>query len=304
MKEDEFTLHIGGEATKAHTIPVDMLGEIGKSLQDLLQKIALFDLPTTETIDPANFKLELSKFGKGSAIPTFVFTQNVNQSPLAGITEQRKALHEKFNALMEVASDGNYLLLRDMYKEPIRRNEIVSSVYSFVDSFRNAPVEILDARNKPKYRIKKFKKTVRDAMLTQIKENISADKEKSVQVAKVRIVREKGKSKILRHDIVEIFGSKVRADYCTDTIVHGETVYELKFNLSCAIEDTDGVTKIENDMLGIMGHGLTIEEAEKSFSEEFDYVYKRYNQLPDKKLSDDVKKIKTLINILVKNVSH
>jgi len=42
---NDFTLHMDGEASKRHPIPIDMLSDIGKSLQDLLQKLATYDLP-------------------------------------------------------------------------------------------------------------------------------------------------------------------------------------------------------------------------------------------------------------------
>ena len=40
-------------------------------------KYKKYDLPVNEAIDLNNFKLELSDFAKGSAIPSFVFNQRV-----------------------------------------------------------------------------------------------------------------------------------------------------------------------------------------------------------------------------------
>ena len=52
-------------------------------------------------------------------------------------------------------------------------------------------------------------------------------------------------------------------------------------------------------MLDIVGTGQSIDEAEKNFSEEFHFIYQRYNELSDKKLGDRVKRIKTILNSLV-----
>jgi hypothetical protein len=92
-------------------------------------------------------------------------------------------------------------------------------------------------------------------------------------------------------------------DYATDRIKAGKTVYGLNYKMSCTIHQIDGGVQIENDMLGIFGQGKTLGEAEKSFGEEFDYIYKRYNELPDKKLTKDVLAIKQILNLFVKNVS-
>ena len=55
-------------------------------------------------------------------------------------------------------------------------------------------------------------------------------------------------------------------------------------------------------MLDIVGTGKTIDEAENNFSEEFNFVYTRYNQLPETKLGDRLKRIKTILNSLVQKI--
>lgn len=305
--DNTFTIHIGGEATKRHTIPVDMLSDIGKSLQDFLQKIALYDLPSNDAIDPSNFKIELAEFEVGGSVtPTFTFTENINLPPVGTIQQQREGVVKKFNGIMEIAGGGDYLKLRDMYREPIRRNEIVGSLYGFVSSFKNAPVDIIykSKNSTTSIPIRKFKQSIRDAMITEVKSEVKGDQEKSTQIARVSVVREKGKSKVLRTKVVELFDKKIGADYSTDTIVYNETVYELSYRLHCTVDQSEDFIKIESDMLGIFGHGKTIDEAEKSFAEEFDYIHHRYNELPNKKLSKDVLAIKSRLSLLVKNVSR
>ena len=59
---------------------------------------------------------------------------------------------------------------------------------------------------------------------------------------------------------------------------------------------------IQSELLDIVGTGETEDEAEINFAEEFSFIYKRYNELTDEKLSDRIVSIKTILNYLVKSV--
>ena len=87
--------------------------------------------------------------------------------------------------------------------------------------------------------------------------------------------------------------------FVTDTITFNKRTYNLSFPLRCKLEKEDDYVLIESEMLDIVGTGKTIDDAEKNFSEEFDFVYNRYSELPDTKLSDRIKRIKTILNSLV-----
>lgn len=92
--------------------------------------------------------------------------------------------------------------------------------------------------------------------------------------------------------------------FVTDTIISNNRTYSLNFPLRCKFEKEDDYFLIESEMLDIVGTGKTIDDAEKNFSEEFDFVYKRYNELADNKLSDRIKRIKIILNSLVHNVAE
>ncbi|MCW3107786.1 MAG: hypothetical protein JWQ09_2292 [Segetibacter sp.] len=92
--------------------------------------------------------------------------------------------------------------------------------------------------------------------------------------------------------------------FVTDTIMFNNRTYNLSFPLRCKLEKEDDYFLIESEMLDIVGTGKTIDDAEKNFSEEFDFVYKRYNELPDNKLSDRIKRIKIILNSLVLKVDE
>jgi len=57
-------------------------------------------------------------------------------------------------------------------------------------------------------------------------------------------------------------------------------------------------------MLEIIGTGETENDAVKSFEQDFDYIYRRYNELEESKLSERIMRIKKIINLLVKTISE
>lgn len=87
-------------------------------------------------------------------------------------------------------------------------------------------------------------------------------------------------------------------------IIFNTGTYILAFPLRCKLEKEDDYFLIESEMLDIVSSGKTIDDAEKNFSEEFHFVYNRYNELPDKKLSDRIRRIKTMLNSLVLKIEE
>lgn len=76
--------------------------------------------------------------------------------------------------------------------------------------------------------------------------------------------------------------------------------YEIEaFPIKYNVGNEDGYFIIESETLGIVGAGNSFEEAEKSFFEDFDYIQKSYNQLPEKELSLRVKSIKRILNSII-----
>ena len=93
--EKGLSLKIEGELGKHQTLSVDSLIKIAQSLQELVFSIAKYDLPVNEAIDLNNFKIELTDFNKGSAIPTFALTQRVIPVNTSDYVTQRKEVGKK-----------------------------------------------------------------------------------------------------------------------------------------------------------------------------------------------------------------
>jgi hypothetical protein len=86
----------------------------------------------------------------------------------------------------------------------------------------------------------------------------------------------------------------VLTSYNLKTITTKNKRYELNFDLLCIFEKEDDYFVIKNDMLDLIGTGLTEIAAKESFCQEFDFIYQRYNQLEDNKLSNRILNIKKL----------
>ena len=67
-------LRVEGEIGKFNTLPIEYLVKLVENLQKFLQDIAKHQLEVDGAIDLNNFKVELSGFKIGSAIPEFIFT--------------------------------------------------------------------------------------------------------------------------------------------------------------------------------------------------------------------------------------
>ena len=83
----------------------------------------------------------------------------------------------------------------------------------------------------------------------------------------------------------------------------GNKKYFLNFPLMCHLEHEDGYYTITCEMLDIIGTGLTEAEAEANFNQEFDFIYTRFHELKDEKLSSRLLNIKKILQIAVKSVA-
>lgn len=78
--------------------------------------------------------------------------------------------------------------------------------------------------------------------------------------------------------------------------------YLLHFPLRCLLEKEDDFFIVKSEQLDLIGTGQTEAEAKTSFCQEFDFIFQRYNQLSDDRLSPRLRDIKTMLNLFVKSV--
>lgn len=78
--------------------------------------------------------------------------------------------------------------------------------------------------------------------------------------------------------------------------------YVFNFPLLSIMTKEDGQYMIVNDMLAMIAAGRTRAEAEQDFADLFDYIYRRYNELPDEQLSERIKRVKRILSNTVERI--
>ena len=219
--------------------------------------------------------------------------------------EHRNAVNEKFEKLIEISNIGDYNKIIELYPEPVKRNPIVENLYSFVNSFGDSPVSIveLDKENgeiKPIFKLNRFKPKVKNALITRITEIPESKKELSEGVGKIKIITKSGKT--TRRILDTYSGAKFSLEYAPEIIVLEDRVYKLQHPLRCLFAKEDDYFIIQSELLGIIGTGRNEDEAEKSFAEEFDYLYQKLQSLDHKQLTRHNLFIKNLFSHIIENI--
>lgn len=301
--EKGISLKIEGELGKFQTLPVDSLIKIAESLQELVLSIAKYDLPADEAIDLNNFKLELSEFTKGSAIPSFVFSPRIQTVIGSDFKTQRHEVSEKINNIFEITNSGNYNQLATLYPEYSKRNEIVDSLYNFTTSFKNSPVAIYERGanfdSTEKFVVKKFKSSIKKDLIVSVKK-IEDEKTEEQAFARIKVTTKGTKTTNKIEEIIST--SKHSLSYSPEIINVKGKQYILNFPLRCLFEKEEDYYVINNELIDIIGTGLTQDEAEENFNEEFDYLYARLNSLEESKLNKRLVRVKNVLNSFVKEV--
>lgn len=113
---------------------------------------------------------------------------------------------------------------------------------------------------------------------------------------------QKGKQGVAK--VIDLNQNKsVMLSYSPQLIISDQRTYSLHAPLSSKLSHEDKYFMIENEMLGIVATGKTEAEAEHDFAQEFDFIYQRYNELSDGQMSERIKRIKTVLNTIVKEVT-
>lgn len=296
------SIHIDGEVAKNNSLPIDYFINISKNLQELLISIAKHDLNDDLAIDLSNFKIELCGFKEGSAVPQYKFTNNIVYLGGVDVAKQRKKVSESFNSVLEIADSGEYDKIKTLYESPVVRNEIVDKIYNYTNSFGDSPVSIVNINNKGKiikiYDNHRLNKEAKDRLKVSISKQTLSEPIEEEAVGTILI--KKTANGIIKNKIKEIYNTQDNLiSYKVKEIVINGLKYGLHSDLIITQEKENDYYVMTNDMLGIVGTGQSVAEAKISLMEEFDYIYKRYNNLNEEELSPRLSRIKSIINLLV-----
>lgn len=294
-------LQISGELGKYNSLPIDSLVKIAQEFQNLIFTIAKIDLPSDNAIDLNNFKIELTGFKKGSAVPQFAYSSRAENKSGINWSIYRSDVNTKVEKILEIANIGDYSKIVDLYPVPAVRNPIVENLYSFTNSFGNSPAHFvnIDSKNKivPIFKIHKLKSKVRDSLLGEIKEPLTTPliSEGVGKIKKSKTVG--GKS---RSTIVTFYPDKdFSIEYAPEVIVFESLKYILRYPLRCQFKKEEDYYFIQSEILGIVGTGRTEKDAMLSFAEEFNFVYNNLNSLNNNELTENNIFIKNNINHIV-----
>jgi len=301
--ETGISMKIEGELGKHQTISIDKLIEIGQSFQDLLMSLVKYDIPANQTIDIDNFKIDLSAFSGGSAIPTFIFTPNV-KATFHDYKDQRKQLSEKANDIFTLMDSGEYLTLAKQYPDYVRRNEMVEKIFNFSKSFGNSPVQFgrYDFEKnvfKKAYTPIKFSPRTKQELIVKV--NDKAERLEEMAFAEVKITSQEGKNKKTRVQSI-VKKDNHSLSYSPTEIFVRNKKYILNFPLRSLFETEDDIYIIKNELLDLIGTGDTEKEAEQNFNEEFDYLYTKLQSLKKNQLSTRMQNILSSFNLFIKEI--
>lgn len=299
-------IQIGGELGKYNSLPVDLLAKLANDLQGLILSIAKHTLPSNEHINLENFKLELIGFEKGSAVPGFSYSDRVENKSSFNWEAHRNSVNDTFNEVLQIGDKGNYYELRNLLPIPDARNPIVEKLYAFTSNFKDSPVSFIDYNKDSKkiipiFKLSKFKIEIKKELITQISDTDTSE-DKSVREVS-GIIRETQRGEKTNSKIIKKFPDPYYSiGYAPDKIIIDDMTYNLRYPLRTSFKKEDDYFVIQSEVYDIIGTGLTEVEAEKSFAEEFDYIYQKLNSLNDNQLTEHNKLIKININHLVLNV--
>lgn len=292
------SIRIDGDRTKYNTLPLDELLSLAKSFQSLIMDIAKSGLDDEDSFKLDNFKIELSGFKVGSAVPQFSFTHSHQLILGANIEEQQRKVNDKLCKVLTISSGRNFKELNEVFPCPENRNDVLRSLHGFTNSVGNASLSIVDKNLNPEYMIQKLSNKVMKALIVDIEsEEKEESKEKSITL--LAQIKQRGKSG--RRQIIKTYDNKIVPTFDPDIINCSDGQYILKHPLRSKISEIDGKVVIENELLGIYSYGDNIDQAEEMFAEEFDYLFVRYNDLEDAKLTKDAKFIRDYLNQIVCN---
>lgn len=296
----DITFKIEGEMGRYNTLPIDALIKISQSFQNLILSLAKHDIPDDEPIDLNNFKIELSGFQAGSAVPSYVYTQRVTPT-IIDFEKQKDLVSQKLNVLLDIADKGSYSELRGLYPEPLKRNEIVNNLYAFSSSFGDSPVSIFDKSNpSKKYKIVKFKPEQKNELLGIVKDLKIEEEKQEIRLGLVQIKTKGDKEKLSIQETYPVENHSLA--YCLDEININNRKYIFHYSLVSIFEKEDGYYVVRNNQLDLIGTGESEIDAQHSFIEEFDYLFNKLNSLDDSKISKHLLRVKYILNDIVKEV--
>lgn len=303
----ELLIRVAGENEKNHTLSWDVLKAIGDSTQRLINTLAKSSVDAT--IEPEYIKLVFVGFFPGSTVPAWRLKDEPHL--LFPVKDSIQALNNDFDFVVRSINEGNFQKIADKYNEPVIKNEVIDAVYSFSNSAGTKPIAIVKRIN-TKTKEVKFRQLARVRNMTLDQKRILVANPTLNTIAKINDSSEAvGKFLISKSPKGRLSAKKLQLytqkeavlSLRFDSIETDLVIYELKGDLTFRItNDKNRSFSIENKLLDIYAQGETIKEAEQDMFDQFDFTFKRLNEVEDNKLSSHLLDAKKYINLIVDKI--
>lgn len=303
----ELLLHIEGERTKKHTIPWDVLRNVGDKLQSLILTLAKYSLEEEDITTLDNFTLEFIGFYDGSATPAWALNTAPTPTLYNSDDKIRKSLNVDFAKVMYLVDKGNFQGIADTYNTLEISNEVISKVYDFTNSAGTAPVQIVKRKLKSSgfdtvFNVRKLSKDGYEQLFIKSKQPDLVTK-KPDQTAVGKIILKQGKSGKVSKKLAEIYmENDAVLSLKIDHIVTLERRYELYTPIYFQFYQEGKGIVIENEQFDLFAAGKTLDQAKQDLNNQFDHTFQRLNELKEEQLSDRLIAIKKSYNVIVKKV--
>lgn len=300
--EKELLLSVDGHEEKKHTLSWEILKKIGDNTQTLISKLAKYSVEENAL---TSVKLIFTGFLPGSAIPRWKVEETIELFPTKAAYN---ILNQDFGFVISCLDDGNFQAIADRYNEPSVKNEIVDAVYNFSNSAGTKPFCVVkgtvERGFKPLAKLRRISIAQKNILI------VSESKDK----ADFKTEEVEGVGKVL----LKISNTGRKTKKVSELYTQKEAVLSLKFD-SIEVNDRIYVLRneiffsfsedkkqhhvtIENPALDIYAYGANMKEAEQDMYEQFDYTYRRLNDIQDEKLSNHLLSAKRYINLLVETI--
>jgi len=240
--------------------------------------------------------VDLSFSSFGSAVSPNVITNTHTIPSIKNQPKWKKETFEKYKSIVLKSDFNDQNYLKDISKQftPVDRQRIFGPIIDGIINNQKANTSFSFGE---KGKLKQLPKPKKESysILVPTPQPVQIDQEIRTSLAMVEI-----KGKTAKPKVLELFDEVKNPIYSFNLISFGNNNYTLRFPIYCELIHEDKTYSMENKEFGIYASGKNIEEAQKNFFEEFDYVFTRYNSLPDDQLTDDVLAIKKLLNFVVK----
>lgn len=303
----EILLHIEGEKTQKHTIPWDILRNVGDKLQSLILTLAKYSLEEGDVTTLSNFSLEFTGFYDGSATPAFALNTQPIPTLFNADDKIKKNLNADFSRTMYLVDKGDFQQIADTYNTQEVSNDVITKIFDFTNAAGTAPVQIVKRNIKGKgytrvFNIRKLSKVGYDQIYIKPKDQ-KIEAKRPDQTAVGKVILRQGRTGKVSKKLAEIYmENDAVLSLKIDQIDTQERRYELNSPIYFQFYQEGKGILIENEQFDLFAAGKTLEQAKHDLNSQFDHTYQRLNELKDGQLSNRLVAIKKSYNFIVKKV--